>query len=160
WQLREHDGLYRKFETSKDLWDACVGYFEWVEKNPWISEEKGFASEHAPETLAMPKLRAMTIIGMCIHIGISQDTWETYRKHDDLHGVTSVVDGIIYEQKLTGAAAGMLNANIISRELGLKESTETNHKGSIGVYGELNPEELDAEVARKLQILEQSKQED
>jgi hypothetical protein len=35
---------------------------------------------------------------------------------------------IIYTQKFTGAAAGFLNPNIIARDLGLKEHTDTTQR--------------------------------
>lgn len=40
--------------------------------------------------------------------------------NEDFLGVISQVEAIIYQQKFTGAAADLLNTNIISRDLGIK----------------------------------------
>lgn len=43
------------------------------------------------------------------------------REEKDLLPITTRVESLIYEQKFSGAAADLLNANIIARELGLVE---------------------------------------
>jgi hypothetical protein len=68
----------------------------------------------------VPKMRAMTIAGLCLHIGVTHETWCQYRKRDEeFSEVTAMIDSIIRTQKFEGAAADLFNANIISRDLGL-----------------------------------------
>ena len=70
----------------------------------------------------------MTIGGLCIFLDVSHDTWIEWRKtRADLSEVITRVESIIYEQKFTGAAADLLNSNIIARELGLADRSETKH---------------------------------
>ena len=37
------------------------------------------------------------------------------------------IEKIIYRQKFEGAAAGLLNANIIARDLGLRDKQDVDH---------------------------------
>ena len=66
-------------------------------------------------------MRAMTVAGLCIFLDISQQAWGEYRMREGFGEVTSRVDNIIRTQKFEGASAGLLNANIIARDLGLSE---------------------------------------
>ena len=118
WRLRAKHGPNRKFENCEDLWQACCEYFEWVEDNPLI-EEKVFASKGEILTYNCAKMRAMTITGLCVFLGIDVSTWRDWRSRDDLSPVVTRVEAIIWDQKFTGAAADLLNHNIIAREIGL-----------------------------------------
>lgn len=102
-------------------------------------------------------MRAMTISGMCIYLDISEDTWANYRAKKDFLGVTTRAENIIYNQKFAGAAAGLLNANIIARDLGLIEKTSAEHLVAINLTN-LTDEELEARKKQVEQALKQSTQ--
>jgi hypothetical protein len=72
----------------------------------------------------VPHMRAMTISGLCIFLGITTETWGQYRKLEDFSDITHEADEIIRTQKFEGASADLLNANIIARDLGLKDSKD------------------------------------
>ena len=74
--------------------------------------------------MMIPKMRAMTQNGLFLFLGISPQTWANYRERDGFLEITARVESVIYEQKFTGAAADMLNPNIIARELGLADKKE------------------------------------
>jgi hypothetical protein len=118
WRLRAKHGPNRKFENGEDLWNACCEYFQWVEDNPLI-EEKVFASKGEILTYNACKMRAMTITGLSVFLGIDLSTWYEWKKRNDLSKVITRVEAIIWDQKFTGAAAELLNHNIIAREIGL-----------------------------------------
>jgi len=111
------------WEDSNELWEACVEYFEWIEANP-LKEGKLFQFQGEIVDGEISKMRAMTIGGLCIFLGINRSTWQDYRTKDDFSGIVEQVDEIIRDQKFSGAAAGLLNSNIIARDLGLKELSE------------------------------------
>lgn len=124
WEARSSHGANPKFAEASDLWDACLEYFEWVERNP-LQEAKVVQSAGKPKIIAVDKMRAMTIGGLCVFLDISHDTWSYWRNNrKDLSDVIARVDQIIRTQKFEGAAADLLNANIISRELGLADKKE------------------------------------
>ncbi len=74
-----------------------------------------------PTKIEVPLARAMTLEAMCLHVGITDETWRNYRERKEFLGVTSQVDAMVYTQKFEGAAANLFNANIIARDLGLKD---------------------------------------
>lgn len=132
WTMRESHGKPRKFRKAADLWDACVKYFEWVEANP-LWESKVFCYQGEVTSATVPKMRAMTLTGLCLFLGISGEAWRKYRKRKGYVAVTTRAEKIIYEQKFTGAAAELLNPNIIARDLGLSDKQETKHSGNLNV---------------------------
>ena len=54
-------------KQQNNIWDACVDYFEWVEETPLI-ETKLAQSGGVPTKVEVPLPRAMTLVGMCLHI--------------------------------------------------------------------------------------------
>lgn len=131
WMARTKHGRDRLFESPEKLWEACCEYFEWVEENP-LYEDKlvTFQGEASHEPVA--KMRAMTIGGLCLFLGIHRGTWNEWRKVNDLSEVITQAEEVIYAQKFAGAAADLLNANLISRELGLSDKQDLNHTSDDG----------------------------
>lgn len=130
WEARSSHGRKPIFETAEDLHSACHEYFEWVEANP-LFEAKAFAHQGSVTMASLPKMRAMTLAGLCIFLGISRDTWNDWREsRPDFSEVQRETEEIIYAQKFSGAAADLLNASIIVRDLGLAEKKE--HSGPDG----------------------------
>lgn len=128
WKARSKHGRDKIFADENILWEACCEYFEWVEDNP-LWEMKVTQYQGVPVSMEVPKMRAMTISGMCLFLDIDQSTWEDYRVRNDFLRVTEKAEKIIYNQKFAGASADLLNANIIARDLGLadKKDVETKH---------------------------------
>ncbi|WP_145534854.1 DNA-packaging protein [Yersinia alsatica] len=123
WEARSTHGRNPKFESPDVLWEACCEYFTWVEANP-LYEVKAFAFQGVVTQESLPKLRAMTISGLCIFLDITRQTWGTFRAMEGFSDITTRAEEIIYDQKFSGAAADLLNANIIARDLGLKEQSQ------------------------------------
>lgn len=128
WKARSKHGRDRLFESPAALWEACCEYFEWVEANP-LYEMKAFAYQGVVVQEPVAKMRAMTMSGLCIFLDIDETTWRDWRKSDDFSPVVLRVDKIIYEQKFTGAAADLLNPNIIARDLGLADKQDVTTNG-------------------------------
>lgn len=139
WKLRRNPGRKRKFRTAAALAKACVEYFEWIEANPWKEQDdfhyQGDVIEHDK-----PLLRAMTITGLCLHLGVTTKCWRQWRSKDnakddksaeDWKEVIEWAEAIIWEQKFTAAACGLLKENIVARELGLQERIANLHGGSV-----------------------------
>ena len=131
WLARSSHGRNPIFKDAEQLRNACYEYFEWVENNP-LYEEKIFHSQGIITKDTVTKMRAMTISGLCIFLDIDRTTWENYRNNHDFFRITKEVEEIIYNQKFTGAAADLLNSNIIARELGLADKQQNEHTGVDG----------------------------
>ena len=127
WLARSSHGRNPIFSNPEQLRNACYEYFQWVEDNP-LYEEKIFHSQGMITKDTITKMRAMTIGGLRIFLGICEQTWVNYRNNQDFLGVVKEVEEIIYNQKFTGAAADLLNSNIIARELGLADKQQNEIK--------------------------------
>lgn len=154
WRARSTHGRKPIFETDEILWEACTQYFDWIEANPLT---EGVVYQGKIMLDGNPLMRAMTISGMCIFLDICETTWAVYRDNKDFTAVVTRAEKIIYNQKFAGAAAGLLNANIIARDLGLTEKTSTDHTGNINLTN-LTDEELESKKRQAEQALKQSTQ--
>ena len=128
WKQRTKHGRDKLFADADILWDACAEYFEWVDSNPLI-ETVVKTPGGKVEKVEVPKMRAMTIGGLCIFLDIDQKTWFEYAKLKDFSNITARATEIIRTQKFEGASADLLNANIIARDLGLRDSKELSGPG-------------------------------
>jgi hypothetical protein len=128
WKVRSSHGRNPIFAAPDQLWKGCAEYFEWVEKNP-LQESQAFAYQGEVKIQQIPKMRAMTITGLCIFLDIATVTWNDYRTKEGFSNVTTRAEDIIRSQKFEGASAGLLNANIIARDLGLADKNELTGKG-------------------------------
>lgn len=148
WELSS-PGRKPAFSTPEDLLAAARAYFEWVDQSP-LYEAKAFSFEGKVNVEKLPKMRAMTIGGLCLSIGVSYESWRGWKTkgHDeyrpDLAEVIAYIEAVIYEQKFTGAAAELLNPVIIARDLGLADKKE--HTGPGGgpiqtITKEMTPQE-------------------
>lgn len=129
WQARSSHGRNPLFSSPEELWAACCEYFDWTEANP-LYEAKAFSSKDGVQMADIPKMRAMTISGLCIFLDISRDTWGEYRQREGFSDICTRADEIIRTQKFQGAAAELLNPAIIARDLGLADKSE--HSGPNG----------------------------
>ena len=129
WRKRSTHGRKPIFETPEDLLEAASEYFDYVDESP-LFEMKPFNvnSEVIQEPVA--KMRPYTQGGMCVFLDITQETYIQYRKKDGFSEVTSQIDEIIRDQKFSGASAGLFNANIIARDLGLRDTSDVNNTHS------------------------------
>ena len=141
WEARSRHGRSPRFASAEMLWEACTDYFVWVEKNP-LKEAKAFSYEGNITIAEIPKMRAMTLSGLSTFLDIDIHTWRDWRSHKDFGPVVTRVETIIRDQKFAGAAAELLNPNIISRDLGLADRQE--HSGPDGAP--ITVRNLDADI--------------
>ena len=130
WKLRSKHGRDKLFATPELLWEAACEYFEWCEKNP-LKETKAFAFQGIITTDKVPVMRAMTLSQLCFYLNCNESYFRTFKsqlriEQQDFNTVIAEIEGTIYNQKFQGAAANLLNANIISRDLGLIDRSETD----------------------------------
>ena len=123
WEVRSSHGRKPIFANPDDIWEAACEYFQWADDNPLL-EAKAFAHMGEVTQEAMPKMRAMTLDGLWLFLDISRQTWYDYCDREGFIEVTEKIDSVIRSQKFSGAAANLLNANIIARDLGLSEKTD------------------------------------
>lgn len=131
WKARTKHGRDKLFSSAEALWEACCEYFEWVEANP-LWEMKPFAYQGVVTQEPVAKMRAMTLDGLSLFLDIDCETWRRWRSDEDFCGVVSRAEQVIRDQKFSGAAAELLNPNIIARDLGLKDTSSHEHTSPDG----------------------------
>ena len=145
WKVRAKHGR-EKFITSIELLkESCLEYFQWVEDNP-LQEEKLFSFQGVVTKETVSKMRAMTIEGLCVFLDITAHTWRNWRTDKEYLPVIEWAESIMRQQKFAGAAADMLNANIIARDLGLRDAQDninTNLNKEVAPDTDLDKEVLD-----------------
>lgn len=149
WKLRSKHGRDKLFASPELLWEAACEYFEWCQNNP-LYETKAFAFQGEITTKELPLMRAMTLSQLCFYLGCSESYFRSFKstlKEEDKDFLTVIIEieTIIYNQKFQGAAAKLLDANIIARDLGLKDHSDITSGGEKikQVVIELPPEEAD-----------------
>ena len=131
WKFRTRHGPKQLWSDPKVLWDECVKYFELSQDNP-LQEEKVFHTNGIITRSKVAHMRAMTLKSLCFYLRITFETWCQYRKDKAISDVIHEAEQTIYDQKFTGAAADMLNANIIARDLGLADKRDNTLAGPGG----------------------------
>lgn len=146
WKLRSKHGREKLFTTPDLLWTAACEYFQWCDEHPWKKVEqlkqapkpvrfKNGKVKFPDQIVHLPTQRPYTITGLCLFLDASKNFWDKFRKacvkneSEDFLGIIARVEDIIYTQKFEGAAVGAFNANIIARDLGLRENNDITTKG-------------------------------
>ncbi len=137
WKARAKHGRDKIFKTPELMLEAAFDYFEWVGDNPLTKAiiYQGEVSDK-PEKL----MRAMTIKGLCIYWGVNTQYLNDFmgnldlekKESKDFSSVINTIKEIIETQKFEGASAGLLNPNIIARDLGLADTRQLTGTGKDG----------------------------
>jgi hypothetical protein len=130
WKQRSKHGRDKIFSSPEVLMEAAKEYFQYVIDNPLYETIVQSGKE-----FTLPKMRAMSIEALCIFLDISTQTFHDYAdnkdgRYKDFIDVTTRIKEVLKIQKFEGAAAGFLNANIIARDLGLKEQTDNVNRNT------------------------------
>jgi hypothetical protein len=129
WHMRSTHGRPRLYDNAADLEADCAAYFDWVEQNPRYREEVSFF-QGVPTHTNVALRRVSSIGGLCLHLGIDNDTWLNWRKErPDLKDVIARADLAIATDQLEGGMAGEYNGVIVSRVLGLADKSELSGPG-------------------------------
>lgn len=147
WKLRSKHGRDKLFSSPEILWEEACEYFEWCDENPLKSVEqsrksgkkKQEVSDEGIETvdtglIELPLMRAYTWEGLELFLNIdSLREYKTNPDYKDFSQIVTRIGKIIYSQKFTGAAAGLLNSNIIARDLGLADKVEEKQDATLEI---------------------------
>lgn len=134
WKIRSKHGRDKLFETPELLYEAACEYFQWCDKHP-LKEQKAFSYQGKITRTTLNKMRAYTLKGLCLYLKCSESYFRAFKstadenKDEDFLTVIEEIENIIYTQKFEGAAADLLNSNIIARELGLADKYDHSNNG-------------------------------
>lgn len=144
WKLRNKHGRDKLFKSPSLLWDAAIEYFDWCDKNPWITTKTKSRSTNI-EKETTPTARPYTLSGLCLYLGCNQGYFFDFKKgcNKDFSDIITRIEDVIETQQFEGAVVGAFNANIISRKLGLSDKTETENMTTIKASFAINKMKTD-----------------
>lgn len=122
-------GRKRTFDTPELMMEAAASYFEWCDNNP-LFEQKVFHSQGIITKTEVEHKRPYTISGFCAHSGLSDSGWYDYKNRTEFSAYCEIILKHMYEQKFNGAAIGIFNANLIARDLGIREVSDVKQEVS------------------------------
>jgi hypothetical protein len=148
WRARSKHGRDKIFKTPDDLWDSCCEYFDWAEDNPLL-ETKSYMYQGKAVQDQIPKLRAMTVEGLCLFLHVNSKYFNDFEaaldmsdpQDKDFSDIITRAKDVIRQQKFAGAAADQLNANIIARDLGLTDKKEVKTNSNVRVSADMSPQD-------------------
>ena len=151
WEQREKHGR-GKILTPEELFLLAYDYKKHTDDNPTeIEDNKGTKNVNKIK-LNRPYNWAAFELFVFEKTGLVK--LEDYRKakgtYKDFSEIIHIIDNMFFANKFEGAAIGIFKENIIARDLGLKETTKTEHSGQINTS---NITALDKEEQEKIQSL-------
>jgi len=112
------------FATAAELRTAATEYFQWCDDHPLLEEDVAVYQGDVTR-FDKKRVRPYTLRGLAIYLNVSVGRLERYRTDiADFVVAMELIDQVIYTQKFEHAAAGLLNASLISRDLGLADKQE------------------------------------
>lgn len=131
-------GRPQEFESPQDFWNRSVEYINNVLNTPLYKSEQikmpgkewqdDEGNIHKPErVLNLPVAQAMTWEDLAVHLKVTSRTLRNYQtdeKHKEFFPIFSHVDDIMYAHNFKYSAAGLMNANLIARKLGLTDKKD------------------------------------
>lgn len=144
-------GLFRKklFETPQQLWEAFCEYVDWARANPWKKSEAIKSGDCSGDIIEVPIERPLTIGGFCVFAGIGTATFHDYghkEGYKEYSNVCRQIEEVTRTQKFEGAAVGTYNANIIARDLGLREKTESEINANVSSTIKITVDDSDCNI--------------
>lgn len=174
WERRAKHGPDVLFGDPAKLWEAAVNYFEYVDENPW-EDEKVFVNQGIVTRASEYRKQVYTMAGLQLFLGVSGVYFYQLKERVKTPGsqldkglakVIEAIELVIYSQKYAGATSGFFNANIIARDLGLKDATDVTTGGqpfqsvlpAINVYNTAPPlANSEAEIGEPDKVVKQLK---
>lgn len=138
WKLRSDLSETGKKLTPEEIREKAQEYIDRCVEEPL--REQDFRGRDLTE-ISLNKMRAMTLEGLYFHLQISKQTWQDWKEDEKYIDIITHVENLFFTYNFEGAAANMLNPNIIARKLGISDSQELNaklkHSGSVKITREI-----------------------
>jgi hypothetical protein len=126
-KLRRQKGR-KIYLTAEEFLSDAIEYFEWARDNP-LEEEKLFAHQGEVTRAVVDKPRPFTKQALALYLGVPVSRFDCYKSRtgsdsEPWREVMEIIEQVIYTQKFENAVAGLMNAGIITRDLGLTDKQE------------------------------------
>lgn len=124
------------FDTPEQFLQAAAEYFHWCEDHP-LKEEQVFQYKGSVVRADRDKARPFTKSGLAVFLNIPQSRLNSYAKRgEEWEEAVELIEQAIYTQKFDNAAVNLMNATIISRDLGLADKQEVSSAITVNIPDE------------------------
>lgn len=146
WEWRKNTGRPKAIRTPKEMWKHACDYFRSIDEYPFLKQEQrkspikiergaiiddDLREEIKNPVIGLETIRPYTWAGFEAYLferGVLANL-DHYKanldnRYQEFIEIIRAIDKIMFAQKFEGAAAGVFNANIIARDLGLTDKTE------------------------------------
>ena len=131
-------GRPRKYETPELLWAAACEYFDYVDNNQLEKVEGIKSGDMAGMTMAIPVRRPYTKVGLQCYLGLCDSYLRELRNEPQFLTALELIDKVIETQQLESALAGLTNAMLTSRLLGLVDKQAVEQTGDMKATFSIN----------------------
>ena len=137
--------------TPDALFAEVMRYRNWCVENAIVTTKVVSSKDHGPFLLDHPKPRAMSTMGCCVFMVITQGDWARMRSVEELNPVILMAEEAFRAQNFEGAAIDLFNSTFIARHLGMAEKRELLGPGGNALFPEkeMTEEELLEEAKRR-----------
>lgn len=118
--------------TPTELVEGAIKYFDWCHNNPLYEMDIRSTKDDGIVETPVAKMRAFTNQGLATFLGISLRRLNAYKANPEYEEAADYIDQVMYAQKFEGAAAGLLNPTVITRDLGLADNVKQQHTSPDG----------------------------
>lgn len=123
WQWKENLASNRLMYTPEQLANKFVEYIEWAKQNPL---KKPIIDMRDGAHYEAKYIRVLTLRGFCIFMGISSNTYCNYERQLEYKDICDLIKDFIYNHKYEHAVVGIFNTLLVTRDLGISDSTIVN----------------------------------
>ncbi|NDV79348.1 terminase small subunit [Dysgonomonas sp. 511] len=109
------NGKERLYTHSDKLLNTAFEYFAWCDENPLLKKELMRSGERKGELIEVPVSRPYTISGLCVFCQISEATFRSFFRSDEMCAAALHIQDIIKQNQMEGAIAGIYNSAIVCR---------------------------------------------
>jgi hypothetical protein len=118
-------GRKRMFEDGEALLNAFDEYAEMIRDDKMLEEKLHFDKDGNSSYASLGRMRAMSLAGFRRFLGVGKTAFEKWMKErEDLQEAFELIRDAMFDQKFSGAAAGLLKEGIVMRDLGMVDRQE------------------------------------
>ncbi len=145
WLQRSKHGREKIFSSPQAMASTFGEYVDHLQAHPIITRKQVVVAQElvwAEEERYVP----LTWAGFATFCGTHKNYFQNFRSRcsADFKEVIGQIDDFMFTQKFSGAASGIFNANIISRDLGLIDKKQLDARHLHASVAPMTPEEAAA----------------
>ena len=132
WAWRAKTGAPKKIPTPGIMWDLACKYFQMVDEMPYEKQDFIKGGEQAGTIIRLESIQPYTWAGFEDYLAENDilaklDDYISNKegRYAEFTAIIARIRGVMYDQKFRGAAVGAFKENIIARDLGLTDKTES-----------------------------------